>query len=163
MNFESSWVLVWCLLIPPACLAIDVAIRRTARSTLVFSFSLGTVCISLAETFYDIYIGKNYDSKFREAPTVALELGLLGDLVICFPALVLFAVTLAVASKKNLPRGIGYYLPGVLGALYTTLPRQTWFGQAETSSRLFWTWILAAPVASALLTMLAGSRKGAEA
>jgi len=162
MGLESSLVLAVCILIPPACLAIFALIRRTAPLILAFSYSISTACISLAETLYEIFVARSFDAKFQRAPTVALELSLLGDLVLSFLALVVFGCTLALAAKKNLrPGPFGYSLAALLGGLYMFLPWLVWSRQAEAPQPLAWVWTLSAPVASALLTLrLVRARSG---
>ena len=148
------------LLVPPALVTILAASRRTFVWLQFLSFSSSTIGVAVTLSLYDVFVAKNFDPKFREAPTVALELSLFGDAVFGLLSLLLFGGTVVcytvAFSKKVRPTAIGICLPALFGCLYMTLPWLLYLRHLGPPTYLFWSWAVLAPVASALITLRSG-------
>ncbi len=146
------------LLVPTALVTILAALRRTFVWMQVLSFSLSTVGVAVAQSFYDVFVAKNFDPKFRGAPTVDLELSLFGDAVFALLGLLIFGGTIGcytvAFSTKVRPGAVGICLPTLFGCLYMTLPWLLYLRHVRPPTYLFWSWAVLAPVASALVTRL---------
>jgi hypothetical protein len=148
---------VYCLLLlPSASIAIMAARRRTDNWMLMLVFSLTSVIMAAAESFFSVFVLKQFDPKFRYSPQSALELDLLWDAMMTFVGVCGFGASLPALARRTLrPRSFGVWLAAGLGGIYVTVPRVSYALAGSTPTALFWAWVILFPIISARITLRA--------
>jgi hypothetical protein len=146
---------VYCLLLlPSASIAIMAARRRTDDWMLMLVFSLTSVVMAAAESFFSVFVLKQFDPKFRYSPQSALELDLLCDAMMTFVGVCVFSASLPVLARRTLrPRSLGVWLAAGLGGTYVTVPPVSYALAGNTPTALFWVWVILFPIISARMTL----------
>jgi hypothetical protein len=85
---------VWLMLLTPsAAIGVAAVLRRTSVWLLVLSFSLTTVVVALAESYYTVFILGRFDGLFRNSPGFAFWISVFSDAITSILGVLLFGVT----------------------------------------------------------------------
>jgi hypothetical protein len=117
-------------------------------------FSLTTIAVGAAESFYTVFVMERFDGKFRNAPEAAFELALFGDAIVAMLGVVMFGGALVLLNRRGLhPTPLGVYISATLGGLYMTMPSLLYAATLTPPVALSWLWLLLFPIIAARLAL----------
>lgn len=159
-SFDASLLLIstqtWVVLLVPSAILCAIALaRRTWAWRHTVAFLAGALIAAVAIDYCDVYILGHMDEKFRTAPEVAFEIGLLVVGATSAVRAVAFLVGLVVVGRirsvksrlSSWPVSFGLGILGAVGDRSIALL----LGQAGSYVLIAWAWILGFPLVCALV------------
>jgi hypothetical protein len=121
---------------------------------LMLAFSLTSVVMAAAESFFLVYVLNQFDPKFRYSQQSALELDLLWFAMMTFVGVCVFGASLPVLARRTPhPRSFAVWLAASLGGIYVTAPGVYYTLARSIPTSVFWAWVILFPIISARITL----------
>jgi hypothetical protein len=156
---SETWYL---LLVPPGVLCAIAIVVRSWHWLHMVAFLAGAFCIAIAADYYDVYILGEMDEKFRHAPVVAFEIGLMGAGVFSSFRALVFVVSLAILGKvRQTKLSSRLWLLSLISGTLATLGTEVQYRFFGASYPLIaWMWMASFPVIYALFLVRPDTNKG---